>query len=112
MQLQAFIVKFDYVIIDTPPLAGNASASILGKMSDGLLFVVRPGVTETVNVERSQDLIDRFHQNILGIVVNSTVDKYEPYSYFLSEEFYYRETASSVLEELEHQPDRALSEKR
>lgn len=86
--LGVFRKQFDYVVIDTPPMIGGASASILGKISDGLLYVVRPKVADTDSIGYAKELIERSQQNILGMVVNGALNKYEPYSYFLSEEFY------------------------
>lgn len=85
--LEAFRSRFDYVIIDSPPISGGASASILGKMSDGLLLVTRPEVADTASVHYTKELIERFHQSVLGVVVNGAMGKYEPYNYFLTEEF-------------------------
>jgi polysaccharide biosynthesis transport protein len=82
--LQAFRNRFDYIIIDTPPLSAGASTSILGKMSDGLLFVLRPKVADVPSVNYAKELIARFQQTVLGAVINGTLNDYEPYNYFLS----------------------------
>lgn len=86
--LDDFRQRFDYVILDAPSLRSVATASILGKMVDGLLLVVRPGVADRTSVNYAKELIGQSKQNVLGIVVNGTLARYEPYSYFLSDEFY------------------------
>ncbi|MGB7084300.1 MAG: CpsD/CapB family tyrosine-protein kinase, partial [Phormidesmis sp.] len=86
--LEEFRAQFDYVILDAPSLSCGASTSILGKMADGLLLVVRPRVADRNSVNYSKELLSRSQQNVLGVVVNGALPKYEPHSYFLSKEFY------------------------
>ena len=74
--------------MDTPELIGNVSAAIVGKMADGVLLVVRPKVTDINSVRYVRNLIEQSQQNILGLVVNGTLPRYEPYGQYLSNEFY------------------------
>jgi Mrp family chromosome partitioning ATPase len=60
---------FDWIIIDTPPLFPLADTTFWMKMSDGVLMVVREGVTERKLLQRAVDTVDR--ATLLGIVVNS-----------------------------------------
>jgi polysaccharide biosynthesis transport protein len=109
--LQAFRNRFDYIILDTPPLSAGATTSILGKMSDGLLFVVRPKVADMNSISYAQELIARFQQNVLGAVINGTLNKYEPYNYFLSGDFYdvgRAEITENSYQELEIVPSKKL----
>ncbi len=86
--LQKFKTQCDYVILDTPALSGGASASIVGKMADGLLLVVRPKVADSASVNYAKTLIEQSQQRVLGLVVNSALSHYEPYGQYLSDEFY------------------------
>ena len=86
--LQKFQTQCDYVILDTPALSGGASASIVGKMADGVLLVVRPNVADSASVNYAKTLIEQSQQKVLGLVVNSTLPHYEPYGQYLSDEFY------------------------
>ena len=92
--LESMRAQYDYVILDAPSLRSVATTSILGKMMDGLLLVVRPGVANRQSVNYAQELIRQSQQNILGLVMNATLSRYEPYSYFLSEDFYGEVTMS------------------
>ena len=61
-------VEFDYVILDTPPIAPVADVNILSKFVDGLLMVVRADST-------SRDMVIKAVQSmpdadIVGIVLN------------------------------------------
>ncbi|MDJ0707604.1 MAG: polysaccharide biosynthesis tyrosine autokinase [Leptolyngbyaceae cyanobacterium MO_188.B28] len=86
--LQKFQAHYDYVILDAPALSGGASASIVGKMSDGLLLVVRPNVADSASIDYAKTLIEQSQQKVLGLVVNSALSHYEPYGQYLSDEFY------------------------
>lgn len=80
--IKTFSQEYDYVIFDTPPLAGTADAAILGKMVDGVLLVVRPSVVNSVSAKAAKSLLERSSSNVLGIVANAVNLKHEPDSYF------------------------------
>ncbi|WP_396336475.1 CpsD/CapB family tyrosine-protein kinase [Fischerella sp. JS2] len=77
-----FSENYDYVIFDTPPLAGIADAAVLGKMADGILLVTRPGVLDAPSAAAAKFLLERSEANVLGIVANAVNAKQEPSSYF------------------------------
>jgi succinoglycan biosynthesis transport protein ExoP len=62
--------EYDFVIIDAPPLTAVADAQILGKLVDGLLLVVRPGVADSAAVSATKTLLEQSEQRVLGMVVN------------------------------------------
>ncbi|BAZ08389.1 capsular exopolysaccharide family protein [Calothrix sp. NIES-4071] len=80
--ISTFAQDYDYVIFDTPPLAGTADAAILGKMVDGVLLVARPGVVNSASAKAAKSLLERSSSNVLGIVANAVNLKHEPDSYF------------------------------
>jgi len=69
-------------VFDTPPLAGTADAAVLGKMVDGILLVVRPGVVDSVSANAAKEFLARSGQTVLGMVINGVDVKNEPDSYF------------------------------
>lgn len=77
-----FVTHYDFVIIDTPSLNVAADAPILGKMIDGILFVVRPGVVDSASAAFAKDLLAHSGQNVLGLVVNGVIPNNEPHSYY------------------------------
>ncbi|WAL58526.1 GumC family protein [Thermocoleostomius sinensis] len=77
-----FAEQYDFVIFDTPPLSGTADAAVLGKMSDGMLLVVRPGVIDSTNAESAREFLVQSGQRVLGMVINGVDAKTEPDSYF------------------------------
>jgi polysaccharide biosynthesis transport protein len=80
--LQKVSQQYDYVILDGPSLVGMADAGILGKLADGVILVVRPGVVTSVGATAAKELLRRSSSNVLGIVANGVNLKQEPDSYF------------------------------
>jgi protein-tyrosine kinase len=60
---------FDWVIIDSPPLIPLADTTYWMKQSDGVVMVVREGVSEKKPLKRALEIVDR--AALLGVVVNS-----------------------------------------
>lgn len=69
--------QYDMVIIDTPPLAGAADAAILGKMTDGVILVVRPRVADSASATAAKSLLSRSNATVLGLVANAVEMKIE-----------------------------------
>ncbi len=66
--------NFDWVILDTPPVALLTDASLVSSMTDGAVIVVRAGHTPYELVERAVAAIGR--DRTLGVVLNQA----EPHS--------------------------------
>jgi succinoglycan biosynthesis transport protein ExoP len=77
--------KYDFAIIDSPPLTVAADATILGKLVNGILFVVRPGVADSDSISLSKELLEKANQNVLGVVMNGIKVNQQYYSYYMSE---------------------------
>lgn len=75
---------FDWIILDTPPVALLPDANLLSAMVDGAVLVVKAGATPYPLVERALDAVGR--NKALGVVLNRTTgraasDYYGYYSY-------------------------------
>lgn len=102
--IKIFSQNYDYVIFDAPSLAGTADAAVLGKMTDGILFVARPGVVDSGNGRAAKEFLQQSGQNVLGVVVNGVNIKSEPDSYFYysnQEEKYISNASQPDVEELD-----------
>ena len=73
--------NYDRIIFDTPPLIGLADTKILGKLVDGLLLVVRPGIANYSSVAATKKILAASNFNILGIVTNGVDLDKEPNGY-------------------------------
>jgi capsular exopolysaccharide synthesis family protein len=60
---------FDWIVIDTPPVVPVADTPFWMKLADGVLVVIREGLSEKKTIQRALDSFDR--AALLGIVVNS-----------------------------------------
>jgi protein-tyrosine kinase len=60
--------RFDWVILDTPPVGMLSDASLIGSFVDGVVFVVSAGTTERQVVERAINEIGR--ERLIGTVLN------------------------------------------
>ncbi|MGB9490826.1 MAG: CpsD/CapB family tyrosine-protein kinase [Terriglobales bacterium] len=60
---------FDWIIIDTPPVMPVADTSLWMTHADGVLMVIREGVTEKRIIEKTMKSFEK--STLLGVVVNS-----------------------------------------
>jgi capsular exopolysaccharide synthesis family protein len=70
---------FDWVILDSPPAIAVHDASILADMCDGVLFVVRAGMTDFEVAQKAAGEFDE--KRLLGVIMNR-VDKSAGYPYY------------------------------
>ena len=68
--LDALRTRFDRVILDTPPVLPLADVAVLAPMVDGMLMVVRAGVTPKPAIENALRAFDS--SRLLGIVLNDS----------------------------------------
>ena len=61
---------YDYVIVDTPPVSVVTDAAVMCRFADGVILVVRPGVTTTQGAQLSKKNLEAVHAHILGVVLN------------------------------------------
>jgi capsular exopolysaccharide synthesis family protein len=85
--IEDFTQRYDYVIIDTPPLSAAADARILSAMTDGMLIVVQPKLVDSASAIAAQELLEQSGQNVLGMVINGVNPENEPDSYFYAKEY-------------------------
>ena len=83
---------FDYVIIDTPPVSVVTDAAVLCGIADGVLLVVRPGVTTIQSAQLSKKNLEAVNAHILGVVMNgyngTQSGRRDGYSYAYSYSYY------------------------
>lgn len=89
--------RFDYVIIDTPPVLLISDALALAPTTDGCVLVCRHQVSYISDIERALNTLEFAKANVLGIVVNDykapKVSKiyggYKKYYYYSSYKYGY-----------------------
>ena len=89
--LQRVEPLFDWIIIDSPPAVPVSDASLLGKVCDGVLMVVRSNVTPfDVARKARQEFPD---QALVGVVLNGTPEDAMPYERYY--ESYQKKTTTT-----------------
>jgi capsular exopolysaccharide synthesis family protein len=76
--LDALRARFDRIVIDTPPVA-VADTHVLSRTADGILLVVRAGVTPRPAIERALEGMER--EKVLGMVLNEVEETNGAYDY-------------------------------
>ena len=83
--LDTLRTRFDRILIDMPPVAPLADLHIVAPMVDGLLMIVRAGITPKPAIERALSGLDM--SKVLGLVLNESAGDtkngytYEGYGY-------------------------------
>lgn len=73
--------RFDWVIIDSPPMEPTADAQFLSELVDGIVFVIRAGHTQFPQVEKAVNALGR--DRIIGVILNGVEAlPGERYSYY------------------------------
>jgi protein-tyrosine kinase len=77
--LEQAVQRFDWVVLDAPPVGLATDARLLTDMVDGTLFVIRAGQTQCADVQAALDVLGR--DRLLGVVLNG-VQQAGPKSYY------------------------------
>jgi protein-tyrosine kinase len=62
--------KFDYVIIDAPPVSGYAETKAIGKKADGVILVIEFGKTRKQVAIRAKQELEDAGAKVLGVILN------------------------------------------
>jgi capsular exopolysaccharide synthesis family protein len=63
---------FDWIIIDSPPILPLGDTTVWSRLADGVLLVVREGITKKAPLKRGLGALGKV--NVLGVVLNSCSD--------------------------------------
>ena len=74
--------KFDYVVIDSPPVIPFADARVLSTFADAVVLVGRYGFTTRRAISRCVQILDEVGAPVMGVVVNDINLKSPDYHYY------------------------------
>jgi capsular exopolysaccharide synthesis family protein len=74
--------RFDYVIVDSPPIMAVADAGILGRDTDGLLMVIQTGRTPKTVIAHANILFKQAGIRMLGYVLTNVEFQSPEYKYY------------------------------
>lgn len=79
--------QFDFILVDTPPVAAADDAAALAPKADGVLFVVRALSTSARMARGALDILRQRHARVLGLIFNRAEASpcehqyYQPYAH-------------------------------
>lgn len=62
--------KYDYIILDAPPCLNISDAAIVGKLSDGIIYVVSAGQTRVDNAAHAVEQLQSLDIPVIGVILN------------------------------------------
>lgn len=77
--------KYDYIIIDTPPIRNINDGVVLAAKADGAILVVRSGQTKEQDIIKGYRELEKVKANVLGTVLNAAEKKKDKYYYYYYE---------------------------
>jgi len=63
--------RYDYVIVDTPPIIPVTDAGVIGAQTDGVIMVIQANRTQKGVVEHGEDLLRQADAKILGYILTN-----------------------------------------
>lgn len=74
--------KYDYVLLDVPPILAFADASIISNKADGMVLVLRQNVTERRDAQYALEQLQTANARVLGLVMNGMDTSEGNYEYY------------------------------
>jgi Mrp family chromosome partitioning ATPase len=69
----------DYVLLDAPPLVHFADGTLLARLTDGVVIVVRSESTERTALVKAREQLASAGANVVGVVVNRAKNPIPPF---------------------------------
>jgi tyrosine-protein kinase Etk/Wzc len=85
--LAALSEAFDLIVLDTPPLLAASDAAILATIADGVVLVVRAGVTEADAGQQAMAQLQSVGARVVGAVLNDPDSKLQQYGGYYNYEY-------------------------
>ena len=73
--------KFDFVIVDTPPLGSVIDCAIIANQTDGVVLVVKRKTVDFRKILRVKQQLEKANARILGVVLNK-IEKSDYQTYY------------------------------
>ena len=84
MLLDRLSSKFDFILIDSPPLPLVADSQVLSTFVDGTVIVTKLGYTTKSALINTKEILDGLNTNVIGVLLNNSPVK-------SSSNYYYKE---------------------
>ena len=90
--------RYNFVVIDSPPILGMSDAPMLSTMTDGTVMIVRADKTPSDALAEGKKIMNAVQSKILGVVLNR-VDPKKKYGYY---SYYYQDRHEREGKKIEH----------
>ena len=80
--LRSLSERFDYVIIDAPPMISVSDPIILSTLVDGVILVVKSGESKGESVRRASQDLSSVGARVLGVALNNLNIRKDGYDYY------------------------------
>lgn len=94
--LATMLEQCERVLIDTPPVLSVTDAAVLAPLVDGVLIVVRPGVTKMAALKTTVEQLRYVGANVIGVVMNAIDYRSARYGYYYKSYYHKKYTYSSA----------------
>ncbi len=83
--------RYEYIVIDTPPVSVVTDAAALSRNSDGVIFVIRQGSTKIGNALLAKKNLESVGAKVIGCVLNAfqARNSSKAYAYYTYKKGYY-----------------------
>jgi len=81
--------QVDTIVIDSPPVTAVTDAAVLAPRVDGVLLVVKPGITKLDAAKQAVEQLRRVGANLIGVVLNEVDMRRSRYNYGYYKGYYY-----------------------
>lgn len=85
-KMKSFLQKaagmYDVVLVDSPPVVAVTDASVLAPLVDGVMLVVKSGVTKIDMLKDARAQLEKASAKIIGVVLNGVKMQGEDYRYY------------------------------
>ena len=85
--------RYDYVIIDTPPLGSMIDAAIIAAATDGTIMLIEYNTIDYNKALKVKEQLEKANARILGVVLNKIPKKEYKYYYYYDYNYHYRENS-------------------
>ncbi len=86
--LSTILERSEMVLVDTPPVLSVTDAVALAPMVDGVLIVVKPGITHMSALKVAVEQLRYVGANIIGVVINGIESSGGRYGYYYKSYYY------------------------
>jgi polysaccharide biosynthesis transport protein len=94
--------RFEFILIDSPPVIALSDAAILSVVAEGVLLVFDGRRTSTASAQRAVERLDTVRARFLGVILNAINLNDPDYSYYRTYSHYYHHDSNET-EELNEQ---------